>query len=95
MNENRNEGNLRAGIAQLEEHLICNGAFSGAADRRNAEPAATPATVSATRYYLEPWGKSWRIIDIRRGWGHGDAVCVCTHYDDALLIFGLLNGGRG
>lgn len=48
-----------------------------------------------SRYYLEPWGRSWRIIDISRGWGHGDAVCTCTLYDDALLILGLLNGGRG
>jgi hypothetical protein len=46
------------------------------------------------RYYLEPWGRSWRIVDLKRGWGFQDSVCTCSSRDDALMILDLLQGGR-
>lgn len=51
-------------------------------------------TRSPTTYYLEPWGRSWRIVDPKRGWGLLDTVCNCAKYEDALMILHLLNGGR-
>lgn len=94
--------NQSAGIAQQEEHLICNQGVGGSSPSGGTNeirglgdtPQKSPTT-SPTTYYLEAWGKSWRIVDPRRGWGFADQICICNRYEDALLILTLLNGGRG
>lgn len=81
---------------------ICNQGVGGSSPSAGTTNSAGSATTKAetrtgsrTTYYLEAWGKSWRIVDPRRGWGFRDSVAVCQKRDDALLILGLLNGGRG
>ena len=62
------------------------------------EPAPKSPTGSPTRsevYYLEPWGKSWRVVDVRRGWGLLDTVCQCARKEDAERILTLLRKERG
>lgn len=83
------------------EYPICNQGVGGSSPSAGTNNPAGSAgggekslTRSPTTYYLEPWGRSWRIVDPRRGWGLLDTVCNCAKYEDALMILHLLNGGR-
>ena len=85
--------------------LICNQGVTGSIPvggtnknnglRDTSEKSRTGSRTGYGVYYLEAWGKSWRIVDVNRGWGYADSVCVCSTKDDALLILDLLTGGRG
>lgn len=55
-------------------------------------PTGSPTTFEV--YYLEPWGRSWRVVDVRRGWGLLDTVCNCARYEDGLRILNLLRKER-
>ncbi|CAB4121206.1 hypothetical protein UFOVP6_42 [uncultured Caudovirales phage] len=86
------------------EGLVCNQGVGGSSpsvgtnktkgfsqDPRNS-PTGSPTRSEV--FYLEPWGKSWRVVDVQRGWGLLDTVCQCARYDDALRILNLLRGAR-
>lgn len=82
-------------------HQICNQGVGGSSPSAGTSLSATSTataskspTGSPTSYYLEPWGRSWRIVDLKRGWGFQDSVCTCSSRDDALMILDLLQGGR-
>ena len=86
------------------EGLVCNQGVRGSSPLAGTSkiggfsdtPAKLPTRSPTTSevYYLEPWGKSWRVVDVRRGWGLLDTVCNCPCKEDAERILNLLRKER-
>ncbi len=89
----------------MVEHLICNQGVAGSKPaggtnqinglRDTVEKSRTGSRTGYGVYYLEPWGKSWRVVDVKRGWSYSASVCVCTDKADAERILQLLQEDRG